>query len=81
MPDSTYKQDSESFHIVPWRKAIQYLYITIIAGGTSKMEYPQRFFKTITTYTQLLSFYRLITDNPIATRAKRLIQMKKNLIA
>ena len=81
MPDCTNKLDAESFQIVPWRKAIEDLDIAVVAGGTSEMKYPQRFFKTITTQSQLLSFYRLIIDNPIATRAERLIQMKKNLIA
>jgi len=47
MPDTSNQQNSKTFKIVPRREAIKYFNITIIAGGTSKMEDPKRLFKAI----------------------------------
>ena len=47
MPDTSDQQNTKTFEIVPWREAIKYFNITIIAGGTSKMEDPKRLFKAI----------------------------------
>ena len=41
MPDTSNKQHSESFHIKPWRQAIQDLNVTVIAGSSAKVEQPK----------------------------------------
>ena len=47
MPDTSDQQNAKTFQIMSWGKTIKYLNITIIAGGSSKMEDPERFFKAI----------------------------------
>ena len=47
MPDTSDQKNTKTFKIMPWCEAIKYLNITIIAGGSSKMEDPERFFKAI----------------------------------
>ncbi len=47
MTDTPHKLHSKSFQVKPWREAIQDLNVTIIAGGSAKVEQPERFFKTI----------------------------------
>jgi hypothetical protein len=45
--DTSNQQNPKSFKIMSRGQTIKYLNITIIAGGTSKMEDPERFFKAI----------------------------------
>jgi hypothetical protein len=47
MPDTAYQQNAKTLQIMPWCKTIKDLNITIIAGGSSKMEDPKRFFEAI----------------------------------
>ena len=61
MPDTPYQQNAKTFKIVPWGKTIKYLNITIIAGGSSKMENPERFFKAIIFKTHVVKYLKFIT--------------------
>jgi hypothetical protein len=47
MPYASNQENSKSFKIVPWSEAIEYFNVTIIAGGSAKMEHPKRFFEAI----------------------------------
>ena len=46
MPDTANKQNAKPFQIVSRGKAIEYLNIAIIAGCSTEVEDPERFFKT-----------------------------------
>ena len=48
MPDTADKQNSKSFKIVPWCKAIEDLNIAIIARGSTEVKDPERLFEAIT---------------------------------
>ena len=47
MSDAANQKYPEPFQIVSWRQAIEDLNITIIAGGSSEVEDPERFFEAI----------------------------------
>jgi hypothetical protein len=51
MPYASDEQNTKTLQIMPWSKTIKYLNITIIAGGSSEMEEPERFFEAITFKT------------------------------
>jgi hypothetical protein len=56
MPDTSDKEYPEPFQIMPGCKAVEYLYITIIAGCSTEVKYPERLFETIILKTHYYNY-------------------------